>query len=752
MEEISVRMPTIDAGITNTEESALGVEFDGAECCTVMNIEPIAVENAKENSLAREAIAFEGDLSIEPYVGMKFESREAAHSFYVEYAGRMGFRPTTRFSCRSRRNHAFISVVYACARFGFKQPNENTKKPRPNLRVDCKARMMVKRVELGRWVVSDFIKEHNHELDPEITMRSRGLTGKDSVNNTRKKQRESLAFAAEDVQAISEHFTCMQLLHPTFFYALELDEGQYLRNVFWADAKCRLDYTYFGDVVTFDTNYLTKKYRTPLATFVGVNHHGQSVLFGCALITDQTTASFVWVFKTWLRAMSERPPMAIITDHNDAMKAATTEVFPETRHRFCLWNILKQVPKKLGDICRADDKFMKEFSECIYDSMTSDEFERRWQQMIEGFDLAKDEWLRTLYEDRRQWVPTYLKDTFFAGMSTSQRNETINFVFDPYVSRKTTLKEFVEQYETALQHRCEKEAQADLETFHRKPSLKTPSPFEVQLASIYTRDIFKKFQVEVSGIVACHIINSQHEGTTTMYTVKDLEATKDFTVMWNAYEAKVSCICCLFEFKGFVCRHVMSAFVASGLYEIPSHYILKRWTKDAKCRHVLDRVFFGVQGDCTKSVVQRFNDLYHRSIKFAEEGSLSKGSYSVALRVLQETLERVSLSNGSTKILAQNKMLASNNHCGQEKEILLPLVQEDWSQSHYVQGGTISFGNPRPFQPVQHAREFGIDVGPEVIDFSQVVGDTRELATNGLFGHESSGWCQSIWQARDPYQ
>jgi hypothetical protein len=50
--------------------------------------------------------------------------------------------------------------------------------------------------------------------------------------------------------------------------------------------------------------------------------------------------------KTWLRAMGGKPSTAIITDHDRAMKVAIEEVFPNTRHRFCLWYILRKVPEK----------------------------------------------------------------------------------------------------------------------------------------------------------------------------------------------------------------------------------------------------------------------------------------------------------------------------------------------------------------------------------------------------------------------
>jgi hypothetical protein len=39
-------------------------------------------------------------------------------------------------------------------------------------------------------------------------------------------------------------------------------------------------------------------------------------------------------------------------------------------------------------------------------------------------------WLHGLYSERTFWVPAYLKDTFWAGMNTMQRTESMNAFFD----------------------------------------------------------------------------------------------------------------------------------------------------------------------------------------------------------------------------------------------------------------------------------------------------------------------------------
>jgi hypothetical protein len=67
----------------------------------------------------------------------------------------------------------------------------------------------------------------------------------------------------------------------------------------------------------------------PFAHFVRVNHHGQSILFGAALISSEDTTTFVWLFETWLKCMKGRAPRAIITDQDSAMKNAIKKVFSE---------------------------------------------------------------------------------------------------------------------------------------------------------------------------------------------------------------------------------------------------------------------------------------------------------------------------------------------------------------------------------------------------------------------------------------
>ena len=54
-----------------------------------------------------------------------------------------------------------------------------------------------------------------------------------------------------------------------------------------------IDYSHFGDVITFDTTYSTNRDARPLRVFLSLNHHREAVLVGGAVLYDETIESFV---------------------------------------------------------------------------------------------------------------------------------------------------------------------------------------------------------------------------------------------------------------------------------------------------------------------------------------------------------------------------------------------------------------------------------------------------------------------------
>ncbi|KAK3204279.1 hypothetical protein Dsin_018325 [Dipteronia sinensis] len=57
-------------------------------------------------------------------------------------------------------------------------------------------------------------------------------------------------------------------------------------------------------------------------TISGVNNHGQTIVFACAFLREETTNSFIWLFEQFKKAMPGGAPKMIITDQDLAMMKA----------------------------------------------------------------------------------------------------------------------------------------------------------------------------------------------------------------------------------------------------------------------------------------------------------------------------------------------------------------------------------------------------------------------------------------------
>lgn len=442
-----------------------------------------------------------------------------------------------------------------------------------------------------------------------------------------------------DAHNLLTYFQKMQAENPGFFYSIQLDDDNRLCNIFWADARSRTAYSHFGDAVTFDTMYRPNQFLVPFAPFTGVNNHGQLVLFGCALVLDESEASFVWLFNTWLSAMNNRPPASITTDQDRAIKAAVHRVLPKTRHCICKWHILREGQERLAHIYVAHPTFYGELYSCINFSETTEDFEKSWSSILYKYDLNGNEWLQAVYKAREQWAPVYFRDTFFAALSS---NHGVSSFFDGYVNQQTTLPVFFKQYERALENSLEREIESDHDTECTMPVLKTPSPMEQQAANLYTKKVFTKFQEELVETFVYTANKIGGDGTISKFRVAKYEHDyKAYLVTLDVSEMNAGCSCLMFEYLGVLCRHILTVFAVTNILTVPSHYILKRWTRNARAIP-LDQEERDAR--CVESLTVRFNKLCWEAQKFAEEGAIVTETYNVAMDILQEGARKIAMT------------------------------------------------------------------------------------------------------------
>ncbi|KAF5447954.1 hypothetical protein F2P56_033464 [Juglans regia] len=499
--------------------------------------------------------------------------------------------------------------------------------PEPaEIKIGCKAIMGIKK-DGEKWVVNKFVVGHNHILlTPRSTRLLRGHRGvskvqkklimtlnesgvptrkimsvlsKDSggdfnvgcigkdVENYLGSQRRKI-FEEGDAQRLYSYFLDRQNKEPGFVFSMQVDNDGCMGSCFWADARSRAAYQYFGDVVTFDATYLTNIYKMPFVPFSGVNHHHQTIMFGCALLVNETAESYIWLLRTWQEAMLGRAPSTIITDDDKAMAKAIVEVLPNTTHRLCLWHILQKFPEHLAYVYNKFPDFQKDFRHCIHETITTDEFEQEWSSIVVKYDLGENIWLQNLYSRRDKWVPAYLRSTFCAGMSTTQRSESMNKFFKDYVRSSTMVSDFVHQYEKAIDARYFKEKEKDVRTKSTRAIMKTPFKIEEEAALLYTRKSFMIFQDELFNSLRYQARRLSLTGEAKTYgvTVHGKE-TPLYHVILEGSGEYATCTCHMWEFMGILCRHILCVFGKKAkLNRLPEHYVLDRWTINAKSRPI----------------------------------------------------------------------------------------------------------------------------------------------------------------------
>ncbi|GLT33421.1 hypothetical protein SLA2020_080150 [Shorea laevis] len=506
-----------------------------------------------------------------PHQGMQFPSVDEAREFYNEYAKRMGFSIRTESAKRSSLNGPVNRKYFVCYKAGKKRSYQPKKKgtcDRPD-RVNCCARMSVL-LKDGVWVISQFIDEHNHEMfnspnkvkklrshnkehllpetielmdqykqagcGPSRIARLLNVTGSGTLNITPQQCQQHLRKKREsnighECMMVMQQFLFLTASDENFYHAIEIDENGVCRSLFWADGRAREMYQNLSDVVVFDVTYRTNTFLLPFAPFTGVNHHGQSTLFGCALLSDEQEDSIVWLFAWWLQCIGGKAPSAIITDQDPAITNAIKRVFSNTHHRFCSWHISLHEDEHLRALRSSyNPGFDEQYYKWVRKSKTIEEAESAWKKLKEKYkqefmepltEKQRNEkkswkWLESMYDQRYNWIDVYLRDTFFAGMRSSQRSESINSFFDGYVNSMTPLSEFVGQYAKALQCRRDEEVNEDMWTMRAKPNPCHLHKLEVRAGMVYTRKIFAKFQSEFKDSLYCvHDEVATSDGMTT---------------------------------------------------------------------------------------------------------------------------------------------------------------------------------------------------------------------------------------------
>uniref|UniRef100_A0A7N0VNK2 SWIM-type domain-containing protein n=1 Tax=Kalanchoe fedtschenkoi TaxID=63787 RepID=A0A7N0VNK2_KALFE len=252
-------------------------------------------------------------------------------------------------------------------------------------RTSCNVRFGVHREPtiFGRYRVCLLQLEHNHLLHTR------------AIFQMMPSQRHISELRYGDVGNILSYFAQNTKENPFFFYDLQLDSEERITNIFWADARMRIDNGLFGDVASFDTIYSTNK---------------ESSLF--AILYNETVASFEWQFQSFLNCHSQKHPKTLFTDQDPALAEAIRIVMKVTYHGLCTFHIMLNGFRHLENLMKDGSLFLTHFQECMYAYISE-----------EAFELAQEVMLSKYSE---KWASCYIKNVHTLGMRSIQLSESCN--------------------------------------------------------------------------------------------------------------------------------------------------------------------------------------------------------------------------------------------------------------------------------------------------------------------------------------
>ncbi|KAL4291402.1 hypothetical protein GQ457_14G008780 [Hibiscus cannabinus] len=327
-------------------------------------------------------------------VGMIFESHFDAWEFYKDYAKISGFS-ARRTTTRKDAVGDVKAQEFCCSRAGFRKSKiydvDRQRAPRAITRIGCKAKVVVMSTNSNQWRISFSHTEHNHPLCPTNMrpfLRSNRKVTYADIEEAR--AMKTVGIRTSQIMNLFQQQSggFQQQQDNGFFIQYSLDESLRLHNLFWCDSTSRSNYTCFGDIIAFDTTYKANAYGRPLMPIVCVNHHHHTIVFGIAILADETVDTFEWVLRAFLEAMFNKTPISVVTDGDRAMQRAIKTVFPLARHRICSWHLSRNAQANIGD-----KKFTAAFSRCMSAWWTTTEFDREWRSVVKHFNIEDHPWV-----------------------------------------------------------------------------------------------------------------------------------------------------------------------------------------------------------------------------------------------------------------------------------------------------------------------------------------------------------------------
>ncbi|KAL3509589.1 hypothetical protein ACH5RR_028990 [Cinchona calisaya] len=267
---------------------------------------------------------------------------------------------------------------------------------RDQTREGCKTLVYGSKKEEAKWIFTRIAEEHNHELASPYRKKFLRLKKK------RTKAQQNLIDVLEQSGVCpSKNVSYIEKLN-----LIDHDICNYLstkrqKQLEKGDAELMLQ-------------YFQKRQSENPGFFYAIQMDVEGHLANYFWVDAKSRSSYKYFSDvvTWLEPMFGCSSKTVITDQDTFITNAIARVLPQTTHHF----------------------------------FTPEEFETTWAEVIEKYNLQNNTWIHKVYSICERWVTAFMRPSFCAGMSTTQRSESMNKFFKDFLNSSTPMSKFVVQF------------------------------------------------------------------------------------------------------------------------------------------------------------------------------------------------------------------------------------------------------------------------------------------------------------------
>ena len=182
-------------------------------------------------------------------------------------------------------------------------------------------------------------------------------------------------------------------------------------------------------------------------------------------------------------------------------------------------------------------------------------------------------------------------------------------------------------------------------------------------AQVYTCKIIRLFEYEFLNSLAIEWKQVDCQDTIDVFEVKEEDSERGRIVHFDHFNSNIFCSCKKFESLGILCCHVLRFFNLKNLTKIPSQYILKRWTKEAKKMMMAYKQDNYSSGNAKETEIVWCNSMLRITNTIISKSQGDDSLKSICQKILlglNEKIERESSKLGSNANLEENEVIKHN--------------------------------------------------------------------------------------------